>query len=242
MKLIDASAPDVMQVCRNGHVITDLLHTFPEQARGHCEQCGAATLEQCLTCGREIPGAIFVPGAVPVGHRSPPHYCSACGAAFPWTDRPRKAQGPAALAILENLLRQFPLVVRHFRDRSADRPAFTVNDERDLEYLVRALLPLHFNDVRPESRTPRYSALTRTDLLLSPSGMALTLKRATPDVSEAELGQWVREDIEYYRQRGCRVLVYFVYDPEALLRNPRALETQWAGLSEDLRVYPIIAS
>src|ERR671939_1778842 len=101
MSAIAGWVQDVMQVCRNGHVITDLLHTFPERALSHCDRCGAVTLSRCLTCGREIPGAVYVPGAVPLGSRRPPQYCPTCGAAFPWAERRPAAHGPGPLPTLE---------------------------------------------------------------------------------------------------------------------------------------------
>src|SRR5260370_35887982 len=87
MSTTDVSGPDVMQVCRNGHVITDLLRSSPERGLTHCDRCGAATIDRCQTCGRELPGAIAVPGLQPVGARRPPLFCPDCGAAFPWTER-----------------------------------------------------------------------------------------------------------------------------------------------------------
>src|SRR5258708_1192437 len=127
-------SPDVMQVCHNGHVITDLLHTCPERSVSHCERCGAPTIERCPTCGQEILGAVHVPGMVPVGEREAPKHCGGCGAAFPWTPR---ATGPvvhdAPVAVLERMLRRMPKVIRQLRVRQGDRPPFRVSDERDLE-------------------------------------------------------------------------------------------------------------
>src|SRR5438874_339984 len=149
----DDLVQDVMQVCRNGHVITDLLRSSPGSGLAHCDRCGAATLDRCPTCGRGLPGAFIVPGLQPVGARRPPLYCPACGAAFPWAREPRPAGAPTALARLEALLRRLPRVVRQLRSRQDGRPPFRVEDEKDLEDLARALLPLHFDDVRPECRT-----------------------------------------------------------------------------------------
>lgn len=206
---------DAMQVCRNGHVVTDLLRTCPERALTHCDRCGAVTLDHCETCGHELPGAFVVPGLQPLGARPAPHYCSMCGAAFPWT-RQRRPPKRESLVILENLLRRLPRVIRQLRTRYDDRPPFRVVDERDLEDLLRALLPLHFDDIRPENRTPSYAAITRTDLLLAPEGIALTIKLAQRRILEQ-----VPEDAAYYRhERKCRTLVLFVYDPESSLREP----------------------
>lgn len=223
---------DVMQVCRNGHVITDLLRTFPERGRTHCDRCGAPTLDHCLTCGRELPGAVPVPGLVPLGTPQPPGYCSVCGAAFPWSKLPGPAP-TAPLAALETLLRRLPRVVRQLRWRQGDRPPFLVLDERDLEDLLRALLPLHFDDVRPEGRTPRYSPVTRTDFLLAPEAVAVTVKLVSSERREPQLADQLTEDVAYYRERrGCRTLVVFVYDPEGLIREPHKQEAAWSSREE----------
>ena len=43
--IVETNSHDVMQVCRNGHVITDLLHTYPERGLSHCDRCGAPILQ-----------------------------------------------------------------------------------------------------------------------------------------------------------------------------------------------------
>src|SRR5205814_8178601 len=91
-------------------------------------------------------------------------------------------------AALENLLRRLPRVIHELRWRHGERPPFRVSDIHDLEDLLRALLPLQFDDVRPLCRTPSYAAATRTDfLLVSPVGgrsIALTPKWLTPELAE----------------------------------------------------------
>jgi REase_DpnII-MboI/Uncharacterized protein conserved in bacteria (DUF2321) len=219
MSTAEDPVQDVMQVCRNGHVITDLLRSSPERALTHCDRCGADTIDRCPTCGRELPGAIAVPGLQPVGSRQRPLYCAACGSAFPWTERPAPA-APAALATLEMLLHRLPRVIRQLRVRHGDRPSFRVVDERDLEDLLRALLPLHFDDIRPQCRTPRYAAGTRVDFLLAPQRMVVTAKVARSDVRESQLAEQLGEDATYYRAHGgCRTLVAYIHDPEGLLRE-----------------------
>lgn len=216
---------DVMQVCLSGHVITDRLRTFPEQGLPRCDRCGAATIDRCLTCGRELPGGLSVPGLEPIGALRAPLYCPTCGAAFPWTERPRSNLAPP-LQQLTHMLRRLPLVIRQLRARQQDRPPFRVEDERDLEDLLRALLPLHFDDVRPENRTPRYSACTRTDFLLAPQRIAVTIKLSHSAPGLSWLLEQFEEDAGYYREQGCcDTLVGFVYDPRGLIREPQALET-----------------
>jgi hypothetical protein len=226
---------DVLLVCRNGHVITDRLHSCPEQRLTHCDRCGATTLDRCPTCGRELPGALLGPGPVPVGGRRPPQYCLVCGAAFPWTQRPRSPSPATPAALLESLLRRVPLVARQLRARTGDRPPFPIGDERDLEDLLRALLPVHFDEIVTESRTPHYDPGTRTDFLLQSGAVALTAKLVRPGVDECRLARQLDEDAAHHACRpGCRTLVCFVYDPQGLLAEPRRLEAVWSRPYGDL--------
>ncbi|HMF17926.1 MAG TPA: DUF2321 domain-containing protein [Gemmataceae bacterium] len=102
-KMLAEFEQDVMQVCRNGHVVTNQMRTCPEQSRHHCERCGATTLHACSTCGQELRGALLVPGLQPIGVSGPPHFCCNCGAAFPWHSRPGLANSISAAHTLENL-------------------------------------------------------------------------------------------------------------------------------------------
>jgi hypothetical protein len=235
---------DVMLVCRNGHVITDRLRHSPGADVGHCDRCGAVTLDRCPTCGHALPGALSVPGPLPVGRSRPPAYCSLCGVAFPWTRRPAPPAPP--VAALDSLLRRLSRVVHQLRSRHGERPPFRVADVHDLTDLLRALLPLQFDDVRPLSRTPSYAAGTRTDfLLVSPAGgrtLALTVKWATADASEATLtAQW-EEDVNYHEgQRDCGLLVGLVYDPEGRLGDVAALELAWSRPRGDVELRCVVA-
>lgn len=242
MESVDELSQDVMQVCRNGHVITDLLRTYPERGLSHCHRCGSATVDRCSTCGMALPGAIRVPGLEPIGGRRPPLHCATCGAPYPWARKPAHAPAADAFVTLEKLLRRLPRAVRALRSRYSDRPPFRVADEYDLEDLLRAVLPLHFEDIRLESRTPSYAAGTRTDFLLAAEKIAVTVKRATPAVRERQLVQRLEEDFAYYRQQsGCPMLVVLVFDPEGLLPNRGQAEAAWSRSEDGLTLRCVIA-
>ncbi len=235
-------AQDVLQVCRNGHVITDRLRTCPEQALGHCDRCGAATLDHCLTCGRELPGAALGPVPAAIGKPRPPRYCPVCGAAFPWTTRARPDPNATPLGRLEALLRRVPYVARQLRSRQGDRPSFRVADDRDLEDLVRALLAVPFDDVRLEGRAPRYAPAPRTDFLVASGRLALTVKRIGPGLPEATLVCQFEEDVAYYQGHPvCRNVVLFGHDPEGLLAGAEQLEVAWSQPRDGLEVRCVIA-
>jgi len=233
------AAQDVMQVCRNGHVITDRLHSDPESGRFHCDRCGASTLDHCMTCGLELPGVKTVDSLVPIGMRPAPRFCQMCGAAFPWVRKP--CPGPQPLALLEGLLRRLPLVIRQLRWRQTDQPPYRVENERDLEDLLRALLPLHFDDVRLEGRTPRYSPGNRTDLTLAKEGIAIAAKYILPGLGEPQLKLQCTEDAAYYRARGgYKTLIVCIYDPEGLLPGPQGVESMMSECGPDLDVRCIV--
>ena len=241
MSIVTEELQDVMQVCCNGHVVTDLLRTYPEQGRTHCDRCGASTLDHCRTCGQELPGAIPVPGMVPVGQRTPPHFCPRCGAPFPWAKAGRGTPPPNALTTVETLLRRLPRSIRQLRSRHGERPAFRVDDVYDLEDLVRALLPLHFDDVRPLLRTPRYATANRTDFQLAPERLVVIVKCVTAAGQEKAIGEQWQEDVANYQEQpeGRRVAM-FVYDPLGSLSGPRQLETGWSHKEGDREVRCII--
>lgn len=76
---------DAMQVCLNGHVITDYYHDSPSGRRDHCPDCGAKTIYTCPSCGAEIKGHLRVSGVFRRPPELGPKYCDNCGEAFPWT-------------------------------------------------------------------------------------------------------------------------------------------------------------
>jgi Uncharacterized protein conserved in bacteria (DUF2321)/REase_DpnII-MboI len=243
MDTAEVGYQDVMQVCRNGHVITDLLRSHPEQSLARCHRCGADTFDHCPTCGHPLAGATFVPGLVLLGRREPPQFCLLCGASFPWTRRPPLSSPSVPLRQLESLLRRLPDVARQLRSRQDDQPPFRVEDDHGLEDLVRSLLPVHFDDVCLEGRTPSYSVGSRTDFRLVPESIGLTVKHVSPACREPELtAQW-EEDVAYYqRQKNCRTLVGLAYDPGELLVDPARLETALSRPRDEQKLRFIVAS
>jgi REase_DpnII-MboI/Uncharacterized protein conserved in bacteria (DUF2321) len=233
---------DVMLVCWNGHVITDLLRARPDLRLSRCDRCGAPTLHRCPTCGEELPGANRVHGLEPVGTRPVPRSCPRCGVEFPWAGRVT-AVATDPLGKLERLLRRLPLVARQLQSRFRGRPPFAVRDDRDLEDLVRGLLPLHFDDIRPVSRTPKYEPATRMDFVLAPEGLVVAAHLAPMGVAEDDVVNWLTADVAHYEERRPPDrLVFFVYDPERRLPNPERLEAQWTRGDGQVGVTCVIAS
>jgi hypothetical protein len=84
---------DTMQVCLNGHVITDRYHTNPQFRKKYCTDCGEQTIIQCPKCMAEIPGDMIYDNIVILdGFGSyAPNICAECGSKFPWFEKQKQA-------------------------------------------------------------------------------------------------------------------------------------------------------
>jgi hypothetical protein len=132
--------------------------------------------------------------------------------------------------------------VQQLRWRHTERTPFRIQDPRDVEDLLRALLPIAFDDVRLECRTPLYAPGTVTDFVLTPGDLALTAKLARPNRAEAEQDNERIEDVNYYQRHQVRGLCIFVFDREGVLRERERLEAAWSEQGTDFQVSVVIAS
>jgi hypothetical protein len=224
------TARDVMQVCLGGHVVTDVLASHPEQGANYCDRCGAPTICRCQTCGEEIRGAPVAPALTTIGTRPPPTHCPGCGAAFPWAGKPLPEAAADTLTLLERVLRRMPDAIRQLRDRHAGRSTLRVEDVYDLQDFLRAVLHLHFEDVRCERRTPRYSPGVRTDFIVAPDRIAVCAKLIDAKEDVERLPREVYEDIGYYeRQSDSGGVLLFIFDAEQHVHDARQLESSVSG-------------
>ena len=130
---------------------------------------------------------------------------------------------------LKRIFSRFHNVVRELQNRYDSRAPLSIRDEYDVQYLLRALLALYFDDIRPEEWTPSYAgSSSRMDFLLKGEQAVIEVKKASDDLRDKGIGQQVLVDIAHYKGHpDCKMLICFIYDPEKKIRNP-------AGLSKDL--------
>lgn len=140
---------------------------------------------------------------------------------------------------------RFSNVARSLRKRYSNRKPLIIQDEYDVQYLLKILLSIYFDDIRPEETSPSYAgASSRMDFLLKAEQIAIETKMTRENLADKELSKQLIQDIaQYQTHHDVNTLVCFVYDPERYIENPsgviRDLELQ---SSDKLTVKVMIVS
>lgn len=155
----------------------------------------------------------------------------------------RESKEPAALETVLFLCRRFPIFARQLGERGHNRLPVEIEDEYDVQYLLLALLRLHFEDVRSEEWTPSYAGgSARMDFLLKPEKIVVEAKKTRTTLRDRDVADQLIIDIERYAQHAdCDVLVCFVFDPEHMLHNPTGLGQDLSGPRENIDVRVVIS-
>ncbi|MFH1690288.1 MAG: hypothetical protein ABIE42_08630 [Candidatus Eisenbacteria bacterium] len=155
---------------------------------------------------------------------------------------PSVAPAPTPSDNVRRLVRRFHVVARELERRHAGRAPFVLNDEYDVQDLLRALLRTHFDDVRTEDPAPsRAGASSRTDFLVKEPGIVVETKMAGPKLRDKQIGEQLIVDIERYKAHpDCKELVCLVYDPKKHLDNPAELENDLSRRHDGLSVFVIV--
>ena len=88
---MEAHSYGVIQICRNGHILTDRADTH-ELKQKFCSTCGSPIISQCEHCHVDIKGRARYMSQLPSGFGyyngdvSRPAYCIHCGRPYPWTE------------------------------------------------------------------------------------------------------------------------------------------------------------
>lgn len=121
---------------------------------------------------------------------------------------------------------RFHYVAKLLTARKRDRTPFTIQDEYDAQDLFHALLKIDFDDIRPEEWSPSYAGgSSRMDFLLKDEKTVIEIKMSRKGLGQKEIGEQLIVDIEKYKSHpDCKHLFCFVYDPDGVVTNPKALE------------------
>jgi hypothetical protein len=128
--------------------------------------------------------------------------------------------------LIENLLNRFHFVILEINHRHDNRQPLEVNDEYDVQDILRGLLRIHFDDIRDEEYTPSYAgACARMDLLLKNEQIVIETKMVRKGIAQKRIREELIIDKAHYRVHpNCKKLYCLVYDPEEKTKNPRGFE------------------
>jgi hypothetical protein len=145
--------------------------------------------------------------------------------------------------LVVTLCRRFPLLIAEMQKRHNHRQVFAIADEYDLQDLLRGILSLHFDDIRPEEGNPSHGAVqSRSDLFLKPERIVIETKMTRKSLSQRELvHQLIQDKAQYQGHPGYTTLICFVYDPGHFLANPTAIEHDLSGQDGGLTTIVVIS-
>ncbi|WP_433971931.1 hypothetical protein [Tunturiibacter lichenicola] len=147
----------------------------------------------------------------------------------------------AALQHVMQLAETFHRAALALRNRQHNRPDFLIQNEYDVQDLYHGLLLTRFKTVRREEYGPSYAgASTRSDFYLKDDSIVLEMKMIREGLNDRKLGEELINDIAHYKQRGCKTMICFVYDPEHKLKNPAVLEADLSKPTDGMDVKVII--
>lgn len=147
---------------------------------------------------------------------------------------------PAARVV--GLCRRFPLFVDQLQKRQRNRAPMEVKDEYDVQDLLRAILKLHFDDVRPEEWAPSYGGnASRVDFFLPAERLVVEAKMTRASLGQREVVNELTVDAARYEKiANVDHLICVVYDPDRRCTNPTALETDLARTEGRLKVTAVV--
>jgi hypothetical protein len=232
-----------MQVCLNGHKITEYLDTSPESGQERCSLCGAKTVKKCSKCDKNIRGNRHVPGVMMIGFStSIPQFCHNCGAKYPFTDKLELAclnsSNFPSSEFIEKIFLKFHEAVKQLRKRYDDRETLDVEDEYDVQNILHVFLRLNFDTIVPEENAPSFAGVkSRMDFLLPKEKIAIETKMTRKGLRLKELVSQLNDDTVFYQKHpNCDTLYVLVYDPDEQIDNPRYVEKELSGKKGKIEV------
>jgi hypothetical protein len=148
---------------------------------------------------------------------------------------------PQSFGWLEKMCSRFHIVARQLRDRYAERETLEIEDENDAIDLFYALLKLNFDEIELQEWKPRYAKGPRIYFLIKPDNIFLGVKKTKQGLKDAELGAQVLVDVaEYQSKSNCKLMMFFIYDPEGRIGNPTGFERELERIPTKVPIRAII--
>lgn len=147
--------------------------------------------------------------------------------------------------LLYIVLTKFGLFARQLNRRHDNRKGIDIQNEYDVQDLLHALLVAYFDDVRAEDPVPQCAGgSSRVDFFIADISTVIEVKMTRKGLEDKEIGDQILVDIGRYAKRtDIRRMVFFIYDPNHLLKNPNGMKEDIQGKSnEDYIINVVITS
>jgi REase_DpnII-MboI len=138
------------------------------------------------------------------------------------------------LALVMQVLNNFPLSARLLENRQRDRAAFEMTSEYDAQDLLYAILRCVFEDAKREEWTPqRAGSAKRIDIVIPSIDVVIEVKFVRSSSHARNVADELRVDFECYHDRPeCKHLVALVLDPKQHLADPSQFSDDLSGLRQ----------
>lgn len=130
-----------------------------------------------------------------------------------------------ALSRLEHIFNKFHKLIKILEITYHNRNIKPIKNEYDIQWLLRGILSLDFDDIRNEEWTPSYAgSASRMDFLIMPYSIVIEMKMTRDGLDEKKIGEQLIIDIARYQSHpNCKILICFIYDPKNILNNAQGL-------------------
>jgi hypothetical protein len=141
----------------------------------------------------------------------------------------------SSIELVENICKEFHSSALRLRNRRKDKEPFQIDDEYDVQDLLHALLTVHFDQIKREEPTPSYAGrYSKIDFLLKKEGIGIETKYAENESDEGKIGDELSIDKSRYPVHpDCDILICLIYDQNQVISEPRSLENDLTGETED---------
>ncbi len=125
-----------------------------------------------------------------------------------------------------NRFHRFAVQLRKTPRKDQSIPQLPIKNEYDVQYLFRAILSLHFDDIRPEeSGGSSAGSSSKADFWLDDKKVVIETKYKGSSLADKKLKADLNTDIgDYQKIANCQTIVFFIYDPENRIENPDGFE------------------
>lgn len=128
--------------------------------------------------------------------------------------------------LIIQIMSNWSSMIASFDEHRKDITPIQISNEPEMQYLLKGILRLFFDDIRPETYTPNYANKSnRTDFLLPKQRILIETKMTRTGLNDKQLGEELIIDKEHYRNHpNVDIILCLVYDPDRRIKNPEGIK------------------